>query len=69
MVPEVTFETARRYAELRLALKRAGRPIPSNDLWIAATCLRHGLVLVTADAHFTHCPGLVVENWLESPEP
>jgi len=57
-------DTARHYAQLRLALKRAGRPIPENDIWIAALCLQHGLVLVTSDGHFADCPGLVTENWL-----
>lgn len=61
-------ETAQHYAELKLQLSRLGTPIPENDLWIAASCLQHDLVLVTADAHFSSCPGLHVENWLK-PEP
>jgi tRNA(fMet)-specific endonuclease VapC len=47
-----TRDTARRYAEIRLALKTKGRPIPINDLWIAAIAVEHGLPLATEDAHF-----------------
>lgn len=56
-------ETARRYAALKAALRRLGRPIPENDLWIAASALRHGLVLATRDTHFDHVEGLTVESW------
>ena len=54
---------ARRYAELRLALARHGRPIPENDVWIAATALAHGLPVLTADAHFREVEGLTVVAW------
>ncbi|WP_404827043.1 PIN domain-containing protein [Desulfuromonas versatilis] len=37
-----------------------GRPIPSNDLWIAAATLRHGLALATLDEHFRHIDGLLL---------
>ena len=45
-------ETAEQYARLFAQLKRAGTPVPDNDLWIAALALEHDLVLVTRDAHF-----------------
>lgn len=64
IVLPVTLTTARLYARLRLQLRQAGRPIPENDLWIAATCLEHNLVLGTADAHFSCCPDLATENGL-----
>ncbi|HEX8912513.1 MAG TPA: type II toxin-antitoxin system VapC family toxin [Humisphaera sp.] len=57
-VLDVTASTASAYAELRLALKKVGRPIPQNDLWIAATCIDHKLPLATADGHFDNLPGL-----------
>jgi tRNA(fMet)-specific endonuclease VapC len=44
--------TATMYAEIRAALKSAGRPIPENDVWIAASCVQHSLPLATRDAHF-----------------
>jgi tRNA(fMet)-specific endonuclease VapC len=56
-------EVATVYAQTRLALKRAGRPIPMNDVWIAAQCLEQGWVLVTDDTDFDWVDGLVVEHW------
>jgi tRNA(fMet)-specific endonuclease VapC len=53
-------ETAEFYAEVFRALKFKGRPIPSNDLWIAASSLRHGLALSTFDEHFRHIDGLLL---------
>jgi tRNA(fMet)-specific endonuclease VapC len=50
--------TAVIYAELRAELKRRGRPIPENDIWIAAICLQHDLPLATNDAHFQEVQGL-----------
>ncbi|MGE9295929.1 MAG: PIN domain-containing protein [Puniceicoccales bacterium] len=45
-------DTTVHYAELFLQLRRAGRPIPTNDIWIAALCVQHGFVLATGDQHF-----------------
>lgn len=56
-------ETARKYAQVKEALHRAGRPIPDNDVWIAAIALQHGLVLATRDRHFGHVEGLATESW------
>ena len=54
-----------RYAEIRLALERAGKPIGGNDLLIAAHALALQLTLVTANEdEFRRVPGLTVENWL-----
>ena len=47
-----------RYAVLHQVLRKRGRPIPTNDLWIAAIAVEHGLVLYTRDAHFESVPGL-----------
>jgi len=52
--------TAGVYATVRLRLKRAGRPIPENDVWIAALCLQYGLPLATTDEHFAHVDGLEI---------
>lgn len=46
------------YAELRLALERAGTKIPMNDLWIAACCVAADLPLVSRDRHFQVVPRL-----------
>jgi len=44
--------TTHFYAELHGELRRAGTPIPTNDLWIAALVVQHGLTLFTRDRHF-----------------
>jgi tRNA(fMet)-specific endonuclease VapC len=53
-------KTARQYADIYAALRSAGRPIPTNDLWIAALVRQHRLQLLTLDAHFGAVPGLTV---------
>jgi tRNA(fMet)-specific endonuclease VapC len=52
-------QTAEHYARLFVQLKRAGTPIPDNDLWIAALALEHDLTVVTRDQHFQHIPQLL----------
>src|SRR5258708_22136568 len=52
-------ETAEHYARLFVQLKRAGTPVPDNDLWIAALALEHDLVLITRDQHFERIPQLL----------
>ena len=52
-------ETAEHYARLFVQLKRAGTPIPDNDLWIAALALEHDLQLITRDNHFKNVPQLL----------
>jgi predicted nucleic acid-binding protein len=51
-------ETAEHYAAIIKALKRKGRPIPTNDIWIAANALRHAVALHSLDRHFEDVPGL-----------
>ena len=55
-------ETAEFYAQIFFELKQKGRPIPTNDLWLAASALQHGLALATYDAHFNHISGLLLVN-------
>jgi len=59
----ITRETANHYSAIRLELKKKGRPIPENDLWIASICIEHNLPLVTGDAHFDNINGLEVIRW------
>ena len=59
----VTDETAVAYADLRVALKRAGRPIPANDAWIAALALQHRLPVLSRDQHFDSVPDLERKTW------
>ncbi|CAN5606638.1 hypothetical protein BH24CHL9_BH24CHL9_16260 [soil metagenome] len=57
---DVTHEVARRYGELMVALRRAGTPIPVNDIWIAATALDAGGHVLTFDRDFESVPDLRV---------
>lgn len=57
VVPGTT-ATADLYALVYAALRRKGQPIPTNDLWIAASSLEHGAALLTYDAHFQNIDGL-----------
>jgi tRNA(fMet)-specific endonuclease VapC len=52
-------ETAEHYAGVFAQLRRKSRPVPSNDMWVAASALEHGLVLFTRDAHFDQIEGLL----------
>ncbi len=52
--------TADYYAEILSSLKKAGTPIPTNGIWIAAAAFQHGLKLFTKDAHFSYVKGLVI---------
>lgn len=56
-------ETTHHYAAIGLELKRSGRPIPANDLWIAALCRQHALPLVSRDRHFDLVKGLQRIDW------
>jgi len=60
-VVAVEEETAARYAFILDALRRAGAPIPTNDVWIAASVMQLGSVLVTTDPHFRRVPQIVAE--------
>ncbi len=51
--------TADRYSRVMTALKAKGRPIPTNDVWIAAHAMETGADLVSADRHFEHVDGIV----------
>ncbi len=55
--------TARRYATIRNALRRANALIPYHDIWIAALAEQHGLAVVTRDAHFDCVPDLRRIGW------
>lgn len=55
--------TAKYYGEIVAGLYKKGKPIPSNDIWIAATALQHDLTLVTQDKHFKEIEGLRLKSW------
>lgn len=58
-VRPIAASTADRYARIVLALRQAGRPIPANDVWIAAQAMETGAELLSFDQHFEYVPGLV----------
>ncbi len=60
---EAGLDIAERYGKIKLALRRAGTPIPDNDMWIAAGALEHGLPIVTNDKHFTYIEGLEIVRY------
>ena len=62
-VLEVGRVTAQHYAEVRDELRRRGRPIPENDVWIAALARRHTLPVVSRDGHFDAVAGLERRSW------
>lgn len=60
----VDVATARAHAQAWAELMAAGQRIGPHDLWLAATCIAHGLTLVTANVReFARVPGLQVEVW------
>jgi tRNA(fMet)-specific endonuclease VapC len=55
--------TARWYGRIFKQLKDKGKPIPRNDVWIAAIAMQHDLILVTKDAHFNNVDNLKIASW------
>lgn len=55
--------TSQHYGQIKHQLKAKGRPIPENDIWIAAVALQHHLILATRDQHFNEVAELSVEIW------
>ncbi len=56
-------ETAQQYGEVKNKLSLKGRPLPENDVWIAALALQYDLILVTRDAHFQEVENLQTVAW------
>jgi tRNA(fMet)-specific endonuclease VapC len=55
--------TAELYGQTKNELKAKGRPLPENDVWIAAIARQHSLTLITRDQHFKEIDGLLLEEW------
>jgi len=62
-IADVALETAHRYAEILDYLRKAGTPVPTNDVWIAASAMQNGLMLVTTDAHYERIPHVLVRKF------
>ena len=55
-------EVARSYGKIKASLKVKGKPIPENDIWIAATCHAADLTLITADSDFNFVDEISVKK-------
>jgi tRNA(fMet)-specific endonuclease VapC len=60
---DIDERTTFSYSAVRAELKKAGKPIPSNDIWIAALCRQHSLPLLSRDRHFDAVAGLTRVGW------
>jgi predicted nucleic acid-binding protein len=63
VVLDFGIETARHYAAIRMELKRAGTPIPANDVWIAALTRQYAMPVMSRDSHFDFVGGLRRRTW------
>ena len=66
VVYPITIDTSHFFAQLQFSLKKKGKPIPSNDIWIAAPALENGCVVCTHDKHFSYIEGLIAGDSPES---
>lgn len=62
-VLSIDLDTADHYAEIREHLRKAAKPIPENDIWIAALCQQHHLPLASRDQHFDQVQDLKRVTW------
>lgn len=63
LVFDVNEPTTRHYADIVAELKRKGKPIPTNDVWIAAMCRQHSMPLLSRDRHFDLVEGNERVGW------
>lgn len=63
LVLDVNESTTQHYADIAVELRRAGKPIPTNDLWIAALCRQHSMPLLSGDRHFAVVQNLKRIHW------
>jgi predicted nucleic acid-binding protein len=60
---EMDEETSERYAAIVNYLRAKGTPLPTNDLWIAASAMQHGLKILTMDKHYIEIPQIIAEYY------
>ena len=56
-------ETAKAYGIIKNFLKKKGRPIPENDIWIAAVAKQYQLILISRDEHFMEVDEISIQMW------
>lgn len=59
IVYPITLDTSHFFSQVYCTLKSKGKPIPTNDMWIASQALEHGCVICTHDKHFGFIEGLI----------
>jgi predicted nucleic acid-binding protein len=62
-VVEIDEEISERYAAIISLLYKEGTPIPTNDVWIAASAMQHGLKVLTTDNHYLKIPHIITEYY------
>ena len=60
---EINDETAEHYGKIASDLRKKGRPIPTNDIWIAAIAKQYELPLITKDKHFKEIKSIQTREW------
>ena len=55
--------TGKEYGRIKSLLFKKGKPVPENDIWIAALAMEYNLLLVTRDVHFKNIDGLKLATW------
>lgn len=55
----ITLDTSHFFSQIHSTLKNKGKPIPTNDMWIASLALEHGCVICTHDKYFSFIDGLI----------
>jgi predicted nucleic acid-binding protein len=63
LVLDIHEPTTHHYAEITLELRQKGKPIPTNDIWIAALCRQHSFPLLSRDHHFDLVAGTKRIGW------
>jgi len=59
----VNQQTTLEYGQIKANLKKKGRPVPENDLWIAALAKQHGYIVVSRDKHLLSIEEIQTEVW------
>ncbi len=62
-IVDIDEETSERYAIIMNYLRTKGTPIPTNDLWIAASAMQHGLMVLTTDNHYLKIPQIISDYY------
>ena len=61
-IVNIDSETAALYSKVKYQLRKLGRPIPDNDIWIAALTMQYNATLLTNDAHFNNIESLAFKQ-------